>query len=1052
MSISEISIRRPVFAWMLMIALILFGGICFTRMGISQLPDVDFPVINIALSLNNAAPEVMENDVVDSVEDAIMGIEGIRNVSSTSSQGSANVTVEFELGRNVDVALQEVETRIDQARKSLPLQLDPPVITKTNPEDQPILWIMITADQSIPLNKQMMYARNTLKDRFSTVSGVGNILFGGYVDPNLRVNVSSGKLRAYDLTADDVLTAITAEQVELPAGRIENPQKEFNVRLLGEADSPEKFGDIRINQRAGAPNYRPLPLKDVAHVEEGLADLRALSRYNSVSAVGLGIVKQRGSNAVAVAKAVRDRVNLVRPSLPKGYNIDVRLDTTRFIEESVGDLNFTLILSAILTSFVCFLFLASWSSTINVLFSIPTSIVGAFIVLYFYGFTLNTFTLLGLSLAIGIVVDDAIMMLENIVRHQEMGKSQVKAAIDGSKEITFAAIAATIAIAAIFLPVVFMQGVIGKFFYQFGITVTAAVFLSFLEALTLTPMRCSQIGGTTSHDPNAKGLTPRLARYMDKLMNGWASSYQNSLKWCLRYKKSVFVLSLAIFVGSMALVIPLRKELMPEQDQSQFLLTIKAPVGTSIVASDLIFRKAEEYLKQQSEVIEYYSSIGGYQGQDIVNAGTIFVTMTDPKKRKLTQAQFMVKASDGLKKVLSGVEVFSQDLSLSGFSASRGFPVEFTVQGPVWTDLLKYTKEIIAHLKEDGFATDVNTDVQDDMPEIQILPQRQQMAEHGVSISSIGNAVSTMVGGYTFTSATQYPQDGHRYNILVRSEDQDHSDPKNILEIAVHNNRGADTNLVALKDVTSLQQTKALALITRLNRSRAIPVYANVREGASQQDVLTSIEDYGKKILPPGYHLTVTGTAQTFRESFQGLIFALILGLIVSYMVLASQFNSFIHPFTILMALPFSLSGALAALYMFNQSLNLFSMIGLILLMGIVKKNSILLVDFTNARRAHGLPPEEALLEACPVRLRPILMTSFATIAGALPAALAIGPGSETRIPMAISIIGGVLVSTFLTLFVVPCAYSLLSNWERVSDSDKEVAKIFAEEFPKEAT
>ncbi|MGZ3785544.1 MAG: efflux RND transporter permease subunit, partial [Bdellovibrio sp.] len=729
-----------------------------------------------------------------------------------------------------------------------------------------------------------------------------------------------------------------------------------------------------------------------------------------------------------------------------GYHVDVRLDTTRFIRESVHELNLTLVVAAILTSVVCFLFLGSWSSTINVLFSIPTSIVGAFTVLYFFGFTLNSFTLLGLSLAIGIVVDDAIMMLENIVRHQELGKSRLLAALDGSKEITFAALAATIAIAAIFLPVVFMKGVIGKFFYQFGITVTAAVFLSLLEALTLTPMRCSQIGGHESK----KGMMGKLAVFMDKIMDKWAQIYQRILEACLKNKGKVVFSTGVFFVASMLVIIPLRKELMPEQDQSQFLMTLRAPVGTSIVASDEIFKKAEGYLKAQAEVAEFYSSIGGYQGQDIVNAGTIFITLKEPNQRKLTQSQFMKKASSELGTLLPKVEVFAQDLSLTGFSASRGFPVEFTVQGPNWSDLLKYTHQIIDRLKKDGMATDINTDVQDEMPEIQIVPDRDQLAAHGVSISSMGSAVSTMIGGYTFTSATQYPKEGHRYNILVRSEEQDHSNPEDILRVAVHNNRGANTELVPLDKVAAIKNTTSLALITRLNRMRAIPVYANVKEGQSQQAVLDLVEKYGKEILPPGYRLNVTGTAQTFKESFQGLMFALILGIIVSYMVLASQFDSFIHPFTVLMALPFSLSGAFVSLYIFGQSLNLFSMIGLILLMGIVKKNSILLVDFTNAKRAEGLEPNQALLTACPVRLRPILMTSFATIAGAVPAALSIGPGSETRIPMAISIIGGVLVSTILTLFVVPCVYSMLTRYEVESEADKEVAKLFQGTTPAE--
>jgi hydrophobe/amphiphile efflux-1 (HAE1) family protein len=1031
MSLSEIAIRRPVFAWMLMAALILFGGICFFRLGISQLPDVDFPVVNIGLSLKNAAPEVMENDVVDQVEDTIMGIEGIRAVSSTISQGSANVTVEFELDRNVDVALQEVQTRIAQAKKTLPQQLDPPVVTKTNPEDQPILWVMITADASVPLYQQMMYARNTLKDRFSTVAGVGNIQLGGYVDPNLKVQLYPDKMKLYDLSADDITAAITSEQLELPAGRIENAQKEFNVRLLGEASSPEDFGKIHINQRDGAPNYRPLLLNQVARIEEGLAELRSISRYNGASAVGLGIVKQRGSNAVAVAEAVAERVKEVRAALPKGYSIDVRLDSTKFIRESVGDLNFTLLLSAILTSVVCFLFLASWSSTVNVLFSIPTSIVGAFAFLYFFKFTLNTFTLLGLSLAIGIVVDDAIMMLENIVRHMEMGKNRVRAALEGSKEITFAALAATVAIAAIFLPVIFMKGVIGRFFYQFGITVTAAVFLSLLEALTLTPMRCSQIGHFETSDKQ-KGWIGALARFMDRLMHSWARRYKSWLKVMLKHRGLVLTVATGLFAVSMLIVIPLKKELMPEQDQSQFLLILRAPVGTAIQATDDLFKKAEAYLKTQPEVLEFYSSIGGYQGQDIVNAGTVFVTMTDPSKRNLTQAQFMKKARQDLEPVLPGVEIFVQDLSLAGFSASRGYPIEFTIQGPVWNELLKYTKQIMAHLKDEGLATDINTDIQENMPEIQILPDRDQLAARGVSISSMGSAVSTMIGGYTYTSATQYPKQGHRYNVLVRSQDQSHQNPDDILHVKLHNNRGANMELVSMDQVVKIQNTNSLALITRMNRSRAIPVFANVKEGQSQQAVLVSLENYAKSVLPPGYKMSVTGTAQTFRESFNGLLFALILGIIVSYMVLASQFNSFIHPVSVLLALPFSLTGAFLSLFLFHQSINLFSMIGLILLMGIVKKNSILLVDFTNAKRADGLPPDEALLEACPIRLRPILMTSFATVAGALPAAFAIGPGSETRIPMAISIVGGVLVSTLLTLFVIPCAYSFFTRFERL--------------------
>jgi len=1026
MSLSALSIRRPVFAWMLMVGLICFGAISFTRMGISQLPDVDFPVVNIALTLDNAAPEVMESDVVDRVEDTIMGIEGIRSVSSSSTQGSANITVEFELSRNVDVALQEVQTRISQVQKQLPSKLDPPAITKTNPEDQPILWVMLTSDGKMPLSEQMIYARNSLKDQFSTINGVGSILFGGYVDPNLRVWIDQRELYHFSLTASDIITSITSEQIEEPAGRIENSKNEFNVRLLGEALTPREFSKIRINTRGGGPNYRPLQLGQLAKVEEGTADLRALSRYNGNVAVGLGIVKQRGTNAVAVAQAVREKVEKIKSSLPKGLSVGVQLDTTQYIRESVSELNFTLLLSAILTSIVCYLFLGSWSSTINVLLAIPTSIVGAFIALYFFGFTLNTFTLLGLSLAIGIVVDDAIMMLENIVRHSEMGEDRVTASIKGSEEITFAAIAATIAIAAIFVPVIFMKGIIGKFFYQYGITVTVAVFLSLLEALTLTPMRTSQFLHTT-HGGNAGWLM----RTMDSFMAGLANGYRNILEKILHYRGWVLLLSILVFVGSLQLVVLLRKELIPEQDQSLFLVTIKTPVGTSMPATDEEFKIAENYLAHQPEVSTYYTTIGNYQGQDIVNLGQIYITLKDPKTRKLNQRQIMERTREGLKKLLAKDQVYAQDLSLSGFSASRGYPLEFTIQGPVWNKLVDLTKDVMTKVEATGLVSDLNTDYQEGMPEIQIFPDRDSSAQHGVSIATLGTEVSTLVGGQIFTSSTQYPKDGHRYDIRVRSKNDQHDQPSEIDKILVRTNRGTSGELVPLNRLVKVETHPALQIISRLNRERAIPIFANVRQGQSQQKALDAIKKIGTDSLPPGYHLAFTGSAETFSESFSSLIFALILGIAVSYMVLASQFNSFVHPFTVLLALPFSLSGALIALYFANQSFNLFSMIGLILLMGIVKKNSILLVDFTNQRRSEGSDPTKALLEACPVRLRPILMTSVATVAGAVPAALALGPGAETRVPMAVAIIGGVIVSTFLTLFVVPCAYSLFTKLER---------------------
>lgn len=1028
MSISEVSIRRPVFAWMLMAALVLFGAISFQRMGISQMPDVDFPVVNISLRLDNAAPEVMEVDVVDIIEDAVMGIEGLQRVTSNVSQGIANVTCQFEMNHNVNVALQEVEDRIQQSSNLLPSLLYPPVITKTNPEDQPILWVMVTADDSIPLYQQMIYARNTLKDQLSTIAGVGNVTFAGYVEPNLRVWVDRKKLYHYNLTSTDIWNAIQTEQIEQPAGRIESPLQETNIRVLGEAKSAEDFGKIRINTRNGGPNYHPIPLNQVSRIEEGVSDVRQISRFNGKTAVGLGIVKQHGSNAVEVAKLVRQKVAQLQQSLLPGYQVNVRLDTTKYIQESVHELNMALLFSAFLTSIVCFLFLGTWSSTLNVLLAIPTSIVGAFSALYFFGFTLNTFTLLGLSLAIGIVVDDAIMMLENIVRHYEMGKSRRLAALDGSNEITFAALATTLAIAAIFIPVIFMRGVVGRFFYQYGITVTVAVFLSLLEALTLTPMRCARFlsSGKT-------GNPGWVLKTTDEIMEKLSKVYRRSLEWCLGHRGSVVLASLAIFAGSMIFLIMLRKELIPSQDQSLFLLSIKTPVGTSIQATDTVFKKAEAFLKEMPEVQDLYSTIGNYQNNNVVNAGVIYVILKEPKLRSLSQREVMDRSKQELKKVLPQTEISTQDLSLTGLSASRGFPIEFTIEGPDWKKLVTYSKAIAEKLEKTGLVEDLNTDFQVGMPEIHVIPNRAKAAERGVSVTTIAQEVGYLIGGQIFNANTQYPKDDHRYYIRVRSEPASCEKVEDLESLLLSNDRGTGGSLIPLPQTANIQITTGPQLLSRVNRSRAIPVFANVAPDRSQRDALNAVVQIGKEILPEnsGYYLKTTGSAQAFDDAFEGLFFALVLGIAVAYMVLASQFNSFIHPITVLTALPFSLSGALSALFLTHQSLSLFSMIGLILLMGIVKKNSILLVDFTNQRRAEGLSPLQALLEACPIRLRPILMTSVATIAGAIPEALNLGSGAETRVPMAISIIGGVLVSTVLTLFVVPCVYSLLVRFEK---------------------
>ena len=1015
MNLSEISIRNPVFAWMLMAALILFGTISFLRMGVSEMPDVDFPVVAVHISLEGAAPEVMESDVIDIIEDAVMSIQGIRDVSSTARQGQATVVVEFELGRDIDVALQEVQTKIAQAARNLPKDIDPPIVTKTNPEDQPILWISLSGDKTLPA--LMAYTRDHLKDQLQTVSGVGEIFLGGFVDPNLRVWIQNEKLEEYELTVEDVVNAIRLGHVELPAGRIETKEKEQNVRAMGEALTAEQFGDIVIPKRGGAPIYKPIYLKNIATIEEGLNDIRRMSRTDGKTSVGLGIRKQRGSNAVQVANQVKQKLAQLEKLLPQGLSLSINFDSTRFIKQSIGELKFNLFLAAILTSFVCWLFLGSWSSTVNILMAIPTSIVGTFISLYFLGFTLNTFTLLGLILAIGIVVDDAIMVLENIFRHQEKGLDKLTAALQGSRQITFAAIAATAAIVAIFLPVAFMKGIIGKFFLQFGVTISIAVLLSLLEALTLTPMRCSQF-------VQIKGRTSKLGEASDRLFKTLALKYRHFLEFVLDHRWKVILISILLFLVSLAFFKGLKKEFVPPQDQSMFLASFKTPVGSSIEFTSERLKQVEDFLSKQPEVLRYFVSVGGFGGGE-VNSGMLFLTLKPPGERRLTQQKFMVLCREAFNKI-PDLKASLMDLSTRGFTAHRGFPVEFTVQGPDWEKLSVYSQEIQKQMEQDkNLFVDIDTDYLTGMPEIRVVPDRLKAADRGVSMEAINATVNALIGGIR---AGKFRQDGRRIDVRVRLTPEGRSRPEDIPALTVRNDHG---ELIPLSEVVHIQEKPTLLTITRKNRERAISIFSNVAPKASQAEALEKVNVIAKKTLPEGYRVVFSGSAETFRESFQSLFFALYLGIIISYMILASQFNSFAHPFTVLLALPFSLSGAVFALFLTANSLNVYSMIGLILLMGIVKKNSILLVDFTNQIRKNNKGVRESLLEACPIRLRPILMTSIATIAAAIPPALGFGPGAEARVPMAIAVIGGVFLSTLLTLFVVPCAYSLLSRREK---------------------
>lgn len=1038
MTLADISIRNHVFAWVLMIALIGFGVLCYTGagpvfrgLGISQNPDVDFPIVSVSVTWEGASPEIMESDIVEVLEDACATVEGVQQMSSSARQGSANLTLEFAIGRNIDAALQDVQTKVSRAAHDLPREIDPPTISKTNPEDQPIIRLALSGDR--PPSFLADYVRNVIRPQLQMIEGVGEIHLWGFRDRNVRVWYDAARLEAQGLTVIDVNRAVAREHQEVPAGRIEGAEREMNVRVQGEAIDVATFAQLVVLYKDGAP----VRLRDVAVVEDGLEDRRRVGRAMGEPMVGFGITKLRGANAVQVGRDVKAKMEALRAQLPEGLKLDVNWDTTTFIERSIHEILFTLLLASLLTGLVCWLFLGSWSSTVNILLAIPTSILGTFIVIYIFGFTLNTYTVLGLTLVVGIVVDDAIMVLENIYRHREMGQGKVKAASIGAREITFAAAATTLAIVAIFLPVAFMKGIIGKFFFQFGVTISVAVLLSLLEALTLAPMRCSRF-----LEVEHRG---RLGRVMDGLFQRLAGLYRRALVPALRHRGLVLLGSLAFFLVSLLTIGFLRQEFIPSQDMSRFTIRFQTPVGTSLDATDRYFRQVESFLMSRPEVKLFAGSVGG--GSD-VNSAQAFVNMHEPGerprdeklKRPLTQLEFM----DVVRKfaaTVPGGRISLQDISQTGFSPSRGggFPIEFNIRGRDWNELAKSSREISERMRQSGLVTDVDTDYQVGMPEAQVVPDRNRAADLGVSMATIGETINAAIGG---ARIGKFKDKGRRFDIRGRLLSSQRQRPEDIKRLLVRTPGG---ELVHLGDLVAIVQQPTLQAITRRDRERAISIFANVATGVSQAKAVARSLAIAREVLPDGYRAVVAGSTKAFNESFQSLWFAFALGLVIAYMVLASQFNSFWHPVTVLLALPFSISGALFALYLGNQSLNVYSMLGLILLVGIAKKNSILLVDFTNQARERGLASREALLEACPVRLRPILMTSIATIAGALPPALAIGPGAEVQRPMALALAGGMFVSTLLTLLVVPAAYSLLDSvleWSRSRQQSRPVPDI----------
>lgn len=998
-----------------MSAMIIFGAVAFNRLGISQMPDVDFPVLDVSVTYEGAAPEVIEADLIDQMEQRLLSIEGMEEMRSTVQQGQGSIRLTFNINRNVDVALQEVQAALSQLR--LPKDVQPPIIRKRNPEETPIMFVSVYADK--PLREVLLFMDNFYLDQLRFIKGVGEVSINGFSQRNVRIWPDPQKLKDADLTVLDLSDALQTQHLESAAGQYTQGERELRVRWLGEAVSIDEMKNLEILRRGGQliqdKVYR---LGDVAQIEDGLSDIRRLARVNGKEAISISIKKQRGSNEVDVGKAVVKKLEELKNKLPDGYNYRVNVDFTKPTEAVVHTTYEKLIIASIVTILVCLLFLGSWQAALNILFSIPTSIIGTFLIIYFSGFTLNLFTLLALTLAVSIVVDDAIMLLENIVRHHRMGKTPVQAAYEGAMEILPAAIAASFAVVAVFLPVIFMEGIIGKFFYQFGVTMSAAVLLSLLEAVTITPMRSAALLGISPK-------TSRFEHWLDQVLGGFADRYRKILTKVIGKPKTVVFLSLSIFILSMFLIRHVKQEFVPLQDQNIISISAQTPPGTSLEQTSKKGLELEAIINSQPEVQGFLLMVGGGGGSSEINQMSIPVLLKDRKTRAKTHQQVMNDLRKKFKEI-KGVKISMRDISARNLTSGRLYQLSFNLMGPDLKILEAKSKELIERLTKENLAQELDTDFKSGLPELLIRPNREKMAARGVSVDDVAQTLNLAIAG---VKQNLYTADARRYDIRIKIPERFVTSAKDIENVFVRNQFGL---LVPLSELVDAKESSAYQSITRINRQRAIGIFGSLANKHSQGEVIGRAQAIAKEILPDGYRLELEGASSGLTDSFRSLRWALLMGILVAYMILAVQFNSFIHPIAVLIALPFSLMGAVLILWATGISLNLFSYIGIIVLMGIAKKNSILLVEFTNQVRRNDPAKsiKECLVQACPIRLRPVLMTSVATMVAALPLVIGNSIGQETRTPMGLTIIGGTLVSMVFTLFVVPSVYLLLSRFE----------------------
>jgi HAE1 family hydrophobic/amphiphilic exporter-1 len=1029
-NLPEVSIRRHVLAFMLNAVLILFGLIAYQRIGVDKLPYIEFPVISVTTVQRGANPEVIDASITNLIETAVNSVPGIEHIQSTSSPGTSSVAITFDLAKPIDVAFQEVQAKVNQVLRRLPEDADPPVVAKVETNSSPIFWMALQGDRTQQQLNQ--YALNIIKKRLETIDGVGEVRIGGRRDRTIRVDLLPARMAAYGVAAQDITDGFRKEHIQFSGGFLTGQSTEHLVKLDLEFHKLDDLGAMIVGYKDGAP----VRLRDIAQIEDGLNDFRQLARANGKPTVGIGVVKVPNTNTVAIIESVQRRVaEEIEPQLPPGMALHVIQNDALFIDEMVDSLKRHLVEGTLLAALIVWLFLKSFRSTLIIATSIPVSLLGAIAVMYFFGYTFNSVTLLALLLLIGVVVDDAIVVLENIFRHREhLQPDRVKAAVSGSGEVTFAVIAASFSLAAIFAPVIFVSGILGQFLRSFAVVVTFGVLVSLFVSLTLTPMLCSRFLEVSDKHGRVYWALERFFKRTD-------AGYRASLGWALGHRTLVLAAALLATLSSVYFFRALPVELAPQQDEGKFFISMRAPAGASIHYMERKLAEAEQMVGRYPEVETVYGVIGlGSAAQ--VSQATVVVRMKPRAERERSQQQVLELLRRDLAQI-PGVRAFPRAPGLA--PRQRTEPLQFVVRGPNLQEMGRVAAALQDELQADPEIGRMDSDLQLELPQLVLEPDRVRTAALGLTSADVALAVNMLTGGVDIAKYNDQPGDGERYDVRVKAKEGEFRQQADLSKIYLRNRNG---QLVRLDNVARFRETIGPAVIARFDLQYAASFYATptLPLGAAVERVRQAAGES----LPIGYSVTFIGEAEQLEKTSAAAVFTFALAIILLYMVLASQFNSFLQPLLIMIAVPLAVIGGVIALWLFGHSLNIFSMIGLVLLIGLVAKNSILLVDLTNQRRAQGMGVDAALADACPIRMRPVLMTSLTLILALAPAAIGLGAGAETNAPLAIAVIGGMITSTLLTLVVVPSAYSLLENWreQRRERSRSGAAAVHSPQSP----